>query len=131
MTKEEAIRKALQEAREEAGLSQSQAGEKLGLSRQSISQYENSGAVNMSSYFALCEAYEISPVEMMEKIERNLKESKRMVKNIDKYVVVYGDDTQEEREYVNTLKEANYKAEWMWTKHYTELERKHNHGYVY
>lgn len=131
MTKEEAIRSALVEAREEAGLSQSQAGEKLGVTRQAISQFENSGAVNMSSYFALCEAYEISPVEMMEKIERNLKESKRMVKNIDKYVVVYGDDTQEEHEYFDTLIEANEEAEWLWTNHYTASERKHNYVRVY
>lgn len=131
MTKEEAIRKALQEARKEAGLSQSQAGEKLVVTRQAISQFENSGAVNMSTYFALCEAYEISPVEMMEKIERNLKESKRMVKNIDKYVVVCGGDTQEDRELFNTLEEANYEAEYIWDKHYTNRERKHNHVYVY
>lgn len=131
MTKEEAIRKALQEARKVAGLSQSQAGEKLGLSRQSISQYENSGAVNMSSYFALCEAYETSPVEMMEKIENILKESKKMIKNIDKYVVAYGDKYQEDREFFNTLEEANYEAEYIWDKHYTNRERKHNHVYVY
>ena len=131
MTKEESIRSALVEAREEAGLSQSQAGEKLGLSRQSISQYENSGAVNMSSYFALCEAYEISPVEMMEKIERNLKESKRMVKNINKYVVAYGDKYQENREFFESFEEAKEEAAYIWYKHYTNRERKHNHVYVY
>ena len=131
MTKEEAIRKALQESREEAGLSQSQAGEKLGLSRQSISQYENSGSLNMSSYFALCEVYETSPVKMMEKIENILKESKKMIKNIDKYVVEYGDKYQEDREFFESFEEAKEYAEYIWDKHYTDLERKHNHVYVY
>ena len=128
MTKEEAINQALQEAREEAGLSQSQAGEKLGVTRQAVSQFENSGSVNMNTYFRLCDIYGISPVEMMEKIV--LKESK-MIKNIDKYVVAYGDDTQEEHEYFDTLIEANEEAEWLWTKHYTASERKHNYVSVY
>ena len=128
MTKEEAINQALQEAREEAGLSQSQAGEKLGCTRQAVSQFENSGSVNMNTYFRLCDIYGISPVEMMEKIV--LKESK-MIKNINKYVVAYGDEYQESREYFESLEEANEEAVYIWDKHYTDLERKHNHVYVY
>ena len=131
MTKEEAIRKALQEARKEAGLSQSQAGEKLGVTRQAISQFENSGSVSMNTYFSLCDTYGISPVALMEKIETNLKKGKKMVKNINKYVVAYGDKYQEDREFFESLEEANYEAEWMWTKHYTASERKHNYVRVY
>ena len=71
MTKE-AINQALQEAREEAGLSQSQAGEKLGVTRQAISQFENRGSVSMNTYFSLCEAYGISPVALMEKMVKNI-----------------------------------------------------------
>ena len=91
------IGKKLKNARIEAGLTQEKAAEKIDVSRQTISNWENEKSYpDIISVIALSDLYSVSLDELLkgdQKMAEHLEESTNVVKSNKKLTKYYTDDT--------------------------------------